>query len=76
MQTTPAEFRTFEDLEAWLPTEEVERHKQLGWRVHRIINGYGRYLRQRKAAQPGVLHESFAEYHADDESDPFAELPV
>jgi four helix bundle protein len=62
--------------ESHLPVEATEQHKQLAWRVHRIINGYGRYLRQRKAGAPAVLHESFAEYHTDGDPDPFADLPL
>ena len=61
--------------ESYLPPPEVDQHRQLGWRVHRIINGYGRYLRQRKASDPSVLKESFADYHTDDSSDPFTDLP-
>ena len=61
--------------ESYLPVAEVDQHKQLAWRVHRIINGYGRYLRQRKAGEAGVLHESVADYHTEDETDPFADLP-
>jgi four helix bundle protein len=61
--------------ETYLPPAEVDQLKQLGWRVHNIINGYGRYLRQRKAGETLVMHEGFAEYHVGDETDPFDDLP-
>jgi len=35
--------------EGYLSTEQVEELKQRGWRVLNLINGYGRYLRNRKA---------------------------
>ena len=34
--------------EHYLLQDKIDSLKQLGWRVHNIINGYGRYLRQRK----------------------------
>src|SRR5437899_3824751 len=44
--------------ESYLPEPEVDQRKQLGWRVHSIINGYGRYLRRRKSDEtPGTLRE-------------------
>jgi hypothetical protein len=39
--------------ENYLAPTEVEQIKQSGWRVHNLINGYGRYLRQRN--RPSVL---------------------
>jgi four helix bundle protein len=36
--------------ENYLPPAETEVLKQQGWRVLRLINGYGRYLRNRKLA--------------------------
>lgn len=61
--------------EKYLPPTEVESLKQLGWRVHNVINGYGRYLRQRKAGEESGLRELPATYAVDDSSDPFADLP-
>ncbi len=43
--------------ERCLPPEEVEQLKKSGWRVHNLINGYGRYLRNRKVTDTGVLHD-------------------
>ena len=59
--------------ESYLPPEEIAQRKQLGWRVHSVINGYGRYLRQRKAGESVVLHEPSASYGTTDDSDPFAD---
>jgi len=61
--------------EKYLPLADIELLKQLGWRVHNVVNGYGRYLRQRKATQKTELKESSPSYDADNMSDPFADLP-
>jgi len=61
--------------EKYLPLDEVEQLKQLAWRVQNVINGYGRYLRRRKAGEKMALHETPAIYGSDDD-DPFAELPL
>src|SRR5438552_2826898 len=37
--------------EEYLPAVRVDDLKKQGWRVHNIINGYGRYLRQRKSGE-------------------------
>ena len=34
--------------ESYLPSVEIESLKQQGWRVHKILNGYMRWLRERK----------------------------
>lgn len=44
--------------ENYLPPAEVEGLKQQGWRVHQLLNGYIRYLRDRKAGSSLALHES------------------
>lgn len=62
--------------ENYLPSDETARLKQLGWRVHSVVNGYGRYLRQRKAAESGVLHDASSTYQTDESSDPFADEPL
>lgn len=62
--------------ENYLPVAEIEPLKQLGWRVHSIMNGYGRYLRQRKAGENLVLREEAPNYSIDDNSDPFADIPA
>jgi four helix bundle protein len=61
--------------EKYLPHAEIELHKQLGWRVHQVINGYGRYLRQRKASETAGLKESPSANLTNDDVDPFADLP-
>jgi len=33
--------------ETYLPAEEIEKLKSEGWRVHKLINGYIRFLRRR-----------------------------
>lgn len=60
--------------EAYLPQGEIDQMKQFGWRVHALINGYGRYLRSRKTGQELSLKEEPALYA--DDSDPFADLPL
>ena len=62
--------------ENYLPTDECGRLKQEGWRVHTVINGYARYLRQRKASESGVMHEASQVYRAAPDDDPFADLPL
>ena len=42
--------------EEYLPTHEIESLKQEGWRVHKLINGYVRFLRRRVSGDsPRVL---------------------
>lgn len=60
--------------EKYLASTEVEQIKESGWRVQNLINGYGRYLRRRKASEGCVLRESPSEYPANDEADPFDDL--
>ena len=68
--------------EQYLPEPEVDQRKQLGWRVHSIINGYGRYLRRRKSDEsPDSLREPSGDYVISgdanaDEGDPFADVPL
>src|SRR5438309_4701974 len=44
--------------ENYLPTPEIATLKQHAWRVYKLINGYIRYLRERKAGASLALHES------------------
>src|SRR5438270_2077143 len=68
--------------EQYLPEPEVDQRKQLGWRVHSLINGYGRYLRRRKSDETqGTLREPNGDYFVSgdanaDESDPFSEVAL
>ena len=57
--------------EVYIPESELCPIKQLGWRVHSLINGYGRYLRKRKSEQSAALHETGPEFQTDVEIDPF-----
>jgi len=45
------------DGEHYLPVNEAADLKQKGWRVYQLVNGYIRYLRERKAGAPLALHE-------------------
>jgi hypothetical protein len=56
--------------ERYLAVSEIERLKQEGWRVHKVINGYIRFLRTRTVDKSSRLHESpDNESRADDFSD-------
>ena len=56
--------------EHYLAPAEVARLKQEGWRVYQLLNGYIRYLRDRKAGASLPLHESSPAYGlTDDELD-------
>ena len=44
--------------ESYLPIDQVEKLKSDGWRVHRLINGYIRFLRQRSLKNSGRIQES------------------
>jgi four helix bundle protein len=40
--------------EAYLSIQEIESPRQEGWRVHKLINGYVRFLRKRASQSPRV----------------------
>ena len=48
--------------ERYLPPDEVAKLKAQGWRVHQLLNGYIRYLRNRKAGASLTLKESSPAY--------------
>jgi four helix bundle protein len=50
------------DDEHYLSSVEVTALKQQGWRVYQLLNGYIRYLRDRKAGEGLELHESSPAY--------------
>jgi four helix bundle protein len=50
------------DDEQYLTTSEVSLLKQQGWRVCQVLNGYIRYLRNRKMGSDSELHESSPAY--------------
>jgi four helix bundle protein len=63
--------------EHYLPPNEIGDLKQNGWRVYRLINGYIRYLRERKAGESLGLHESSPAYGlTDDELDAVLDEPI
>jgi four helix bundle protein len=48
--------------EKYLPPAELAELKQGGWHVRKLINGYLRYLRDRKLGESGALHEDAIPY--------------
>ena len=55
--------------EQYLATAEIEKLKQAGWRVHKLINGYIRFLRGRTGEISSRVQESSSEYDlTEDES--------
>lgn len=57
--------------ESYLTAAETVQRKQEGWRVYKLLNGYVRYLRQRKSGTAAALREAAAQYMAtSDELDP------
>ena len=54
--------------EHYLAGEEIEEHKKFGWRVHNIISGYGRYLRERKNSKD-KLQETGTDYRVHEDAD-------
>ena len=48
--------------ESYLPAADIGRLKEQGWRVHRVLNGYMRWLRERKQAAAPTLREDSAVY--------------
>src|SRR2546430_2063288 len=43
--------------EKYLSNGEIEGLKQQGWRVYKLLNGYMRYLREKKAGGSLILHD-------------------
>jgi four helix bundle protein len=43
--------------EAYLPVQEIEPVRQEGWRVHKLINGYIRFLRRRVSGDSAHIRE-------------------
>jgi four helix bundle protein len=57
--------------ERYLSNEQVQELKQSGWRLLNLINGYGRYLRTRKAESSATLHDIPLDDELMNEHDPF-----
>jgi four helix bundle protein len=62
--------------ETYLPPAEIEKLKQQGSRVLHLLNGYGRFLREKKAGQVSVLREVPSDDSEDVDEDPFAPAPL
>jgi four helix bundle protein len=52
--------------EGYLPIQEIESLRQDGWRVHKLINGYIRFLRRRVSGDSPCLQESAADDDLED----------
>jgi four helix bundle protein len=58
--------------ENYLPLAEISLLKEHAWRVHRVLNGYIRFLRSRKPEGSSRVEENVLEYSAvDDDCDRF-----
>lgn len=58
------------DDEGHLPSGDIPALKEQGWRVHKVLNGYIRFLRNRNPAGSSRVAENVLEYPVvDDESD-------
>jgi four helix bundle protein len=56
--------------ENYLASAEITKLKEEAWRVHKMLNGFIRYLRNRKTGEPYALREeSRAGNFSDDECD-------
>src|SRR6516162_8091910 len=52
--------------EAYLPIQEIESLRQEGWRVHKLINGYVRFLRRRVSGDSPRVRETSVSGLSDD----------
>ena len=53
--------------ESYLPAAEIPPLKEQGWRVHRLLNGYIRWLRERKQGASLELSENSPAYGLTDD---------
>lgn len=53
--------------ESYLPPDEIASLNKQAWRVHQLINGYLRHLRERKQGSQLALHESSPAYSLTDD---------
>ena len=60
------DLNTCED-EQYLPLAEIDRLKREAWRVHKLINGYIRFLRRRSGDDPSRVKESSDDEFTNDE---------
>jgi four helix bundle protein len=52
--------------EAYLAAQESETLKREGWRVHKLINGYIRFLRSRTTGDSSRVREGSSDYDLDE----------
>ena len=52
--------------EAYLPIQEIESLRREGWRVHKLINGYIRFLRRRLSGDSPRIKEAAADDDLED----------
>ena len=52
--------------EGYLPIQELEPFRQEGWRVHKLINGYIRFLRSRVSGDSPRVQEAAADDDIED----------
>ena len=62
--------------ENYLPAAEIEALKHLGWRTLNVINGYGRFLRRKKAEKVSALREGETTGAFDGDDDPFTDISL
>jgi four helix bundle protein len=55
--------------EDYLPLADISLLQEQAWRVHKVLNGYIRFLRSRKPEGSSRVAENVLEYPLDDESD-------
>jgi len=53
--------------EGYLPLADISLLKEQAWRVHKVLNGYIRFLRSRKPEGSSRVAENVLEYPADDD---------
>lgn len=75
LQESIDELNICED-EAYLPASEVVELKQPAWRAHKLVNGYIRYLRVRKAGATSALRDAATADLTDDALDALPAAPV
>jgi len=47
--------------ENYLPEDEIQKLKSAGWRTHKLINGYIRFLRSRTAGESSRIREEVSD---------------
>jgi four helix bundle protein len=62
--------------ESYLPLPEIGALKEQGWRAHRVLAGYMRWLRERKQGGHLALHESSFPGLTEDELDEMLGAPA